>query len=196
VIPLLRSGLDVHVLSSIAFWPHSRPRHATMCTVSTPRGSRMQLFLPSTLFILLSLVAGGQAHGGHMDKIPEGAAVSEDPIVRLDQQHSFNGDSNQFTHILLMIVSFGMLFPAGMVLGVYKPSPRVRNPIADPLSSPSRSFVLGGMFHVKPSVLSSRSSHTSLDIPIKAGNSRAIYMPLLRLPSCSCFLSRWYLAHI
>jgi hypothetical protein len=62
------------------------------------KGSRMQLSLPSTLFILLSLVAGGRAHGGHMDKIPEGAAVSEDPIVRLDQQLSFKGDANQFIH--------------------------------------------------------------------------------------------------
>jgi hypothetical protein len=33
-----------------------------------------------------------------MDKIPEGAVVSEDPIVRVDQQRSFNGDSNQFIH--------------------------------------------------------------------------------------------------
>ena len=98
VIPLFHSGLDVHVLSSIAFWPHSRLRHATMHTISTLRGSRMRLSLPSTLFILLSLVAGGHAHGGHMDKIPEGAVVSEDPIVRLDQQRSFNGDSNQFIY--------------------------------------------------------------------------------------------------
>lgn len=58
----------------------------------------MQLSLPSTLFILLSLVAGGHAHGGHMDKIPEGAAISEDPIVRPDQQHSFNRNSNQFIY--------------------------------------------------------------------------------------------------
>lgn len=69
-----------------------------MRTMLPLKESRMQLSLPSTLFILLSLVAGGHAHGGHMDKIPEGAAVSEDPIVRLDQQLSFNGDSNQFIY--------------------------------------------------------------------------------------------------
>jgi hypothetical protein len=66
--------------------------------MSPLKGSRMQLPLPSTFFILLSLVAGSHAHGGHMDKIPEGAAVSEDSIVRLDQQLSFNGDSNEFIH--------------------------------------------------------------------------------------------------
>jgi hypothetical protein len=59
-----------------------------MRTMLPLKGSRMQLSLPSTLFILLSLVTGGHAHGGHMDKIPEGAVVSEDPIVRLDQQLS------------------------------------------------------------------------------------------------------------
>jgi hypothetical protein len=56
-----------------------------MRTMLPLKGSRIQLSLPSTLFILLSLATGGHAHGGHMDKIPEGAAVSEDPIVRLDQ---------------------------------------------------------------------------------------------------------------
>ena len=56
-----------------------------MHTMLPLKGSRMQLSLPLTLFILLSLVTDGHAHGGHMDKIPEGAAVSEDPIVRLDQ---------------------------------------------------------------------------------------------------------------
>jgi hypothetical protein len=66
------------------------------CRTMLPlKGSRMRR-PASTFFILLSLVAGGHAHGGHMDKIPEGAVVSEDPIVRLDQQLTFNGDSNQF----------------------------------------------------------------------------------------------------
>jgi len=69
-----------------------------MRTMLPLKGSRIQLSLPSTLFILLSLATGGHAHGGHMDKIPEGAVVSEDPIVRLDQQLSFKGDSNQFIH--------------------------------------------------------------------------------------------------
>ncbi|KAK5459875.1 hypothetical protein LTS15_004004 [Exophiala xenobiotica] len=49
------------------------------------------------------------AHGGHTDKIPEGEAVSPDPL-----------DSRLWTHILLMIVSFGMIFPYGMVLGIIR----------------------------------------------------------------------------
>ena len=37
------------------------------------------------LAVLSSIYLAGQAgaHGGHMDKIPEGEAVSDDPIVRL-----------------------------------------------------------------------------------------------------------------
>lgn len=49
------------------------------------------------------------AHGGHTDKIPEGEAISPDPL-----------DSRLWTHILLMILSFGMVFPYGMVLGIIK----------------------------------------------------------------------------
>ena len=47
----------------------------------------MELSLPLTFFTLFSLVTGGHAHGGHMDKIPEGAAISEDPIVRLESNN-------------------------------------------------------------------------------------------------------------
>ena len=53
-----------------------------MHRMSTVSGPRLRLSLPSVLFALLALVAGGRAHGGHMDKIPEGAVISEDPIVR------------------------------------------------------------------------------------------------------------------
>jgi hypothetical protein len=55
-----------------------------MRTMSSIRVSSLHLSLPSMLLLLLALVAGGHAHGGHMDKIPEGAAVSDDPIVCFD----------------------------------------------------------------------------------------------------------------
>jgi hypothetical protein len=60
---------------------------ATMFTTSSIQLTRLRLSLPAVLFLLLVLATGGHAHGGHMDKIPEGAAVSEDPIVRLNQEY-------------------------------------------------------------------------------------------------------------
>ncbi|OQU97276.1 hypothetical protein CLAIMM_03230 [Cladophialophora immunda] len=62
-----------------------------------------------SLFSLLLITTSVSAHGGHTDKIPEGEAVSPDPL-----------DSRLWVHILLMIVSFGMIFPYGMVLGIIK----------------------------------------------------------------------------
>ena len=56
-----------------------------MRTMWAIRGSQGHLSLPSILFLLLAMVDDGHAHGGHTDKIPEGAAVSDDPIVCLDQ---------------------------------------------------------------------------------------------------------------
>ncbi|KIW76281.1 hypothetical protein Z517_11027 [Fonsecaea pedrosoi CBS 271.37] len=67
---------------------------------------------PTPLLCLLPLIlfaSSVSAHGGHTDKIPEGEAVSPDPL-----------DSRLWIHILLMIVSFGMIFPYGMVLGIIK----------------------------------------------------------------------------
>lgn len=69
-------------------------------------GPRPSLSL--SLFALL-FASAVSAHGGHTDKIPEGEAVSSDPL-----------DSRLWVHILLMILSFGMIFPYGMVLGIIK----------------------------------------------------------------------------
>ncbi|KAL4928722.1 Ytp1 family protein [Aspergillus undulatus] len=56
----------------------------------------------------LLLVSPVLAHGGH-ENVPEGAAVSEDPI-----------DSTLWTHMILMGFSFGIIFPFGMVLGIIR----------------------------------------------------------------------------
>ena len=71
---------------------------------------RRPLALPSThrISLLLLLTPSVLAHGGH-DKIPEGAAVSEDPLDRI-----------LWTHILLMVLSFGLIYPTGMVLGIVR----------------------------------------------------------------------------
>ena len=58
---------------------------------SSVQETRLHLSLAAMLFLLLALVDGGHAHGGHTDKIPEGGAVSDDPIVRTDQQYSCKG---------------------------------------------------------------------------------------------------------
>lgn len=58
---------------------------------------------------LTCLISPASAHGGHTDKIPEGQAVSPDPL-----------DSRLWTHILLMVLSFGLIFPYGMVLGIVR----------------------------------------------------------------------------
>jgi hypothetical protein len=48
-----------------------------------------------------------------MEKIPEGEYMSAEPIVR-----SVNEVGELWVHILLMMLSFGIIFPTGMVLGV------------------------------------------------------------------------------
>ena len=65
-----------------------------------------QLLLAAISFLILPSV---RAHGGHLDKIPEGDVISPDPI-----------DAILWTHILLMTLSFGIIFPTGMVLGLVK----------------------------------------------------------------------------
>ncbi|KAL8756560.1 MAG: hypothetical protein Q9199_002841 [Rusavskia elegans] len=57
-------------------------------------------------FLLFSKVI---AHEHHDDKIPEGEAVSPDPI-----------DSTLWIHIIIQIVAFGIVFPTGMVLGIVR----------------------------------------------------------------------------
>lgn len=54
---------------------------ATAHTVYLINILTLNLSLSGMLVLLLALAGGSYAHGGHTDKIPEGAAVSEDPIV-------------------------------------------------------------------------------------------------------------------
>ncbi|KAA8643120.1 hypothetical protein EYZ11_005809 [Aspergillus tanneri] len=63
---------------------------------------------PRGMLTALLLIAPVSAHGGH-DNIPEGAAISEDPI-----------DSTLWAHIILMGFAFGIIFPLGMVLGIVR----------------------------------------------------------------------------
>ncbi|KXX77630.1 Protein YTP1 [Madurella mycetomatis] len=67
---------------------------------------------PSTVTIVLAAAFAPMAwgHGGHdVDKIPEGATVSLDPI-----------DTTLWIHIVVQMLAFGVLFPLGMVLGIIK----------------------------------------------------------------------------
>ncbi|CAG8950553.1 hypothetical protein HYFRA_00002761 [Hymenoscyphus fraxineus] len=61
--------------------------------------------------IMFSFPRDVTGHGGHgmSEKIVEGEAASSDPM-----------DSILWIHILLMMLSFGIIFPTGMVLGMTK----------------------------------------------------------------------------
>lgn len=59
------------------------------------------------LLLLAARLAAGHDHPG--DEIPEGEAISPDPI-----------DGILWWHIFAMILSFGILFPVGMVLGIVR----------------------------------------------------------------------------
>lgn len=83
-----------------------------------------------TLTLAVALIAAQAvfAHEHHEDKIEEGQAVSQDPIVRLTGPPLASAslthlqDSTLWAHILLQILAWGLLFPLGMVLGVCSPS--------------------------------------------------------------------------
>ncbi|RHZ71690.1 hypothetical protein CDV55_107870 [Aspergillus turcosus] len=60
------------------------------------------------VLIALLLASSAVAHGGH-ESVPEGAAVSKDPI-----------DSTLWIHMILMGFTFGIIFPLGMVLGIVR----------------------------------------------------------------------------
>ncbi|PVI02722.1 hypothetical protein DM02DRAFT_588950 [Periconia macrospinosa] len=57
--------------------------------------------------LLLGAATAVTAHEHHMDKIPEGEAISADPI-----------DSILWVHILVQTLAWGIIFPTGMVLGI------------------------------------------------------------------------------
>lgn len=77
----------------------------------------------SPLWALLLFASLAAAHGGH-ENVPDGAAISVEPLVR--SASSFDDvsrtdcdqDSTLWVHILLMVFAFGIIFPLGMVLGV------------------------------------------------------------------------------
>ncbi|KAL8722354.1 MAG: hypothetical protein Q9225_001144 [Loekoesia sp. 1 TL-2023] len=67
----------------------------------------MAALLRVTAVAGLTLAYRAAAHEHHDDKIPEGEGVSPDPI-----------DTILWIHILIQILSFGLIFPTGMILGV------------------------------------------------------------------------------
>ncbi|KAI9924403.1 hypothetical protein ASPWEDRAFT_102491 [Aspergillus wentii DTO 134E9] len=69
--------------------------------------SRLHLLQGGVLAALL-LASPALAHGGH-EAVPDGAAVSGDPI-----------DSTLWIHMILMGLAFGIIFPLGMVLGIVR----------------------------------------------------------------------------
>ncbi|KAL1296516.1 hypothetical protein AAFC00_000025 [Neodothiora populina] len=63
----------------------------------------------SCLSTLAVLATTARAHGHHPETIPEGSAISAEPI-----------DSILWIHILIQMVAWGIVFPAGMVLGIVR----------------------------------------------------------------------------
>ena len=93
------------------------------------------------------------AHEHHDDKIPEGEAVSPDPIVCPSPPPMWtilmtSQDSTLWVHIVIQILAFGVIFPTGMVLGVcftfanspifVVTFPDCPLPLARPLANPRR----------------------------------------------------------
>lgn len=67
----------------------------------------------TALAAALLLGAGATAHEHGVSKIQQGEAVSQDPI-----------DSILWIHILVQGFAWGIIFPTGMVLGVWSPVAR------------------------------------------------------------------------
>ncbi|KAL2146592.1 hypothetical protein VTI28DRAFT_3091 [Corynascus sepedonium] len=64
----------------------------------------------ASIALAAAFLPKARGHGGHhTDKIPEGQAVSLDPL-----------DTTLWVHIFVQMLSFGILFPIGMVLGIVK----------------------------------------------------------------------------
>ena len=61
------------------------------------------------LLVALALPPLALAHDHDEDNIPEGAHVSPEPL-----------DSILWWHIFSMVAAFGIIFPAGMVLGIVR----------------------------------------------------------------------------
>ena len=82
---------------------------------------------PLSIAALLCFAGQVLAHEHHTDDIPEGEAVSAEPIVCLPLYGKLlelclrRQDTILWIHIVIQILSFGIVFPAGMVLGVRLP---------------------------------------------------------------------------
>jgi len=64
--------------------------------------------LAATLLGIAALTTGFvNAHEHHEEDIPDGQGISAEPL-----------DSILWVHIVVQMVAFGIIFPAGMVLGV------------------------------------------------------------------------------
>ncbi|KAI9881327.1 MAG: hypothetical protein M1830_003334 [Pleopsidium flavum] len=81
-------------MTASALWKFSAGLHRTMSLAG---------------LICIYLAGRTEAHEHHEENIPEGEAVSAQPI-----------DSILWVHIIIQIVAFGMIFPAGMVLGIVR----------------------------------------------------------------------------
>jgi hypothetical protein len=69
----------------------------------------MAITIRRAAFAALLYTTTVTAHEHQMDAIPEGDAISPDPI-----------DSILWTHILIQSVAWGIIFPTGMVLGIIR----------------------------------------------------------------------------
>ncbi|KAF2452299.1 hypothetical protein BDY21DRAFT_359567 [Lineolata rhizophorae] len=63
----------------------------------------------NSVLLLLAIVRTTFAHEHHDEDIPEGAAISDDPI-----------DSILWVHMIMQTFVWGLLFPTGMVLGIIR----------------------------------------------------------------------------
>ena len=68
----------------------------------------MATFRTRPILAVLALAALAAAHGGH-EKVPEGDAISTDPI-----------DGTLWAHILIQSLGWGVVLPTGMVLGLVR----------------------------------------------------------------------------
>ncbi|KAL9587759.1 MAG: hypothetical protein Q9212_000051 [Teloschistes hypoglaucus] len=95
--------------------PTSGPECVVQAVPATSMEFEPGTLMSSTSFFRLALIVGlalvGKAasHEHHDDKIPEGEAISPDPI-----------DTTLWIHIIVQIVAFGLIFPTGMVLGIVR----------------------------------------------------------------------------
>ena len=144
-----------------------------------------------TLCIAALLVRLTVAHEHHDDKIPEGEAVSPDPIVYPSPPLMWiilttSQDSTLWVHIVIQILAFGIIFPTGMVLGVCFTS--ANSPIF--YGDISRLSAPAGTSPCKPSAPPSPLSATSSAMLTADGNLPLTSMPPLPRPSCSCSLPK------